>query len=166
MKLDIKPYKQSTHFCAPACVKMVLNYYGERISEKRLADLINASRENGCPARPIVSAVRKLGFNAYSFDNNYLKDLEHLLKMGIPPIVNWCMDPEEDHVEIEDGDGGHYSVLSRITKRDITLIDPLIGGPREMGRREFYKKWYDFYGKRLRSDEANKISKRMIAIYP
>lgn len=174
MKIDdLQVYEQSSSYCGPACVKIVLDGYGIKRSERYLADLINASRENGCSARPIVSAVRKINvpkkygynFGAYFRNRCSLKDLEVLIGNGIPPIVNWCLD-ENDGVEITDGDGGHYSVVSGITRRNITLIDTLIGAERVMRREDFYRKWYDYYGKRLRGDNSNLIKRRMIVIYP
>jgi ABC-type bacteriocin/lantibiotic exporter with double-glycine peptidase domain len=148
--LDLRTFEQSNGYCGPASLKIVLDYYGVRKSERALAELCGATRERGTSARGLVSAARKLGFDAYMKTGSSLKELEALSR-EVPVIVDWCHQSE----------GGHYSVVAGFNGKDIVLSDPYGGKIVEMPKMEFDSRWYDFYGDRPRQPY---IVRRMIVV--
>jgi ABC-type bacteriocin/lantibiotic exporter with double-glycine peptidase domain len=148
--LNARSFKQSGGYCGPASLKIVLDFYGLRKSEKALAELSGASRERGVSGRSLVSTARKLGFDAHMKTNSTLKELEELTR-ETPVIVDWLHPSEE----------GHYSVVVGVTKGKVVMVDPYEGNIVKMSRREFDKRWYDFYGDRPR---GKYITRRMIVV--
>jgi len=148
--LNALSFKQSTGYCGPASLKIVLDFYGLKRSEKALAELSGASRERGVSGRSLVSTARKLGFEAHMKNNSTLEELETLTK-DTPVIVDWIHPTEE----------GHYSVVLGFSRGKVVLADPYDGGFVEIPKAEFNKRWYDFYGNRPR---GNYITRRMIVV--
>ena len=77
--LKIKPFLQSTGFCGPASLKMVLEYFGTKKSETELGKLSAAHRYNGTTARNLVLAGKKLGYKGFYKDFSSLKDIKKYL---------------------------------------------------------------------------------------
>ncbi|MFH1162006.1 MAG: cysteine peptidase family C39 domain-containing protein [Candidatus Jorgensenbacteria bacterium] len=153
--LKIKPYREEVAgFCGPASLKMVLAYYGVKKSERELARLSRATRDQGVEAPGLARVARGLGFKARVEDGATLGDMERLV-MGksIPVIVDWFS-----------GDDGHYSVVVGITARTIYLQDPEIGKVRAMDTKIFKRVWFDFPGDVLCSKHSL-VLRRMIVIY-
>jgi ABC-type bacteriocin/lantibiotic exporter with double-glycine peptidase domain len=131
--LKLKPYKQSRGYCGPACLKIVLGYYGIIKSEKELAKMTKTSCAKGCEEKNIVSAAKKLGFKAYVKQKSSIAELRRLVKKGIPVIVDW-FSPEE---------AGHYSVVVGFEKDKIILADPHFGRIKKHKTDWFAERWFD-----------------------
>ncbi|MDO8743050.1 MAG: cysteine peptidase family C39 domain-containing protein [Candidatus Azambacteria bacterium] len=150
--LNIKPYKQTRGMCGPASLKMALEYFGVEKSEKELARLINCNPDMGAKAEDIVSAAKKLGFNAQIKDLANFEDIKEYLSQEIPVIVDWFSE-----------DDGHYSVAVDIDEKNIYLQDPEIGGIRELPLETFKRVWFDFPGAFINSKDEL-ILRRIIVI--
>ena len=148
--LNLRSFRQSAGYCGPASLKIVLDYYGVKMSERALAELSGATRERGVSGRSLVSAAKKLGFDARMKDNTSIEELEALAK-NTPVIVDWFHPSEE----------GHYSVVAGFRKGNVILADPCDGGFVEISRSEFEDRWFDFYGDRPKSGY---LVRRMIVI--
>ncbi|MBW2996858.1 C39 family peptidase [Candidatus Woesearchaeota archaeon] len=131
--LKLKPYKQSRGYCGPACLKMVLGYYGVVKSERTLAKMTKTSRTKGCEEKNIVAAAKKLGFKAYVKQKSSIAELRRLVRKGIPVIVDW-FSPEE---------AGHYSVVVGFEKDNIILADPHFGRIKKHKIDWFSDRWFD-----------------------
>lgn len=125
--------KQSKGYCGPAALKMVLSVYGIKRSEKFLAKLTKTSRIKGCYEKNIVKAAQSFGLKGYVKEKSNLKELERLVKKGIPVIVDW-FSPEE---------AGHYSVVVSFTKDHILLADPHFGKIKKHKKDWFKERWFD-----------------------
>lgn len=132
--LQIKPFRQKTGFCGPACLKMVLSYYGIEKTEKELAVIANTTKKDGTPESGMIDAAKNLGLNVELKNDCTMKDLEIYVKeKKIPVIVAWF----SEYV-------GHYSVVVDIDQENIYLMDPELGHMKAMTRARFKTLWFSF----------------------
>lgn len=150
--LDVKTKNQTSGYCGPMCLKMVLAYFGCHVSEARAAKLSSATRRYGVEAKGLVKAARAVGFRATVKDKATFRDIENHLMRGIPVIVDWFS-----------GDDGHYSVVTGLTKSTIYLADPELGRVRKLSRSVFRRVWFDFSYDYPRSPREL-IIRRMIVV--
>ena len=151
--LNITPFRQKPGYCGPASLKMVLDFWGIRISEKRLAEISGCSATGGIGAEGLASAARKLGFRVKIKDFSELEDIDGWVnRKKIPVIVDWFA-----------FEGGHYSVVSGIDDENIYLEDPSLGHRRAMKLTTFKRLWFDFPNDYLKS-KSDLIIRRMIVI--
>ena len=151
--LNITPFRQKPGYCGPASLKMVLGFFGVKITEKRLVEISGCARSRGVKAEGIVQAARKLGFHAKIKDFSDLKDInEWVNRKRVPVIVDWFAFK-----------GGHYSVVSGIDKENIYLVDPSLGHHRALKLTTFKRLWFDFPNNYLKS-KNELIIRRMIVI--
>jgi predicted double-glycine peptidase/predicted deacylase len=151
--LNITPFRQKPGYCGPASLKMVLDFLGVKITEKRLAIISGCTKSGGIGADGLVQAAQKLGLRARVKDFSDLKDIDEWVnRKKIPVIVDWFA-----------FEGGHYSVVSGIDKENIYLEDPSLGHRRAMKLTTFKRLWFDFPNDCLKS-KNELIIRRMIVI--
>ena len=151
--LNITPFRQKPGHCGPASLKMVLDFWGVQITEKKLAELSGCSPSSGTGSEGLVRAAQKLGFRVRIKDFSELKDIrEWVGRKKIPVIVDWFA-----------FEGGHYSVVSGIDSENIYLEDPSLGYRRALKRSTFKRLWFDFPNDFLKS-KSELIIRRMIII--
>lgn len=151
--LNITPFRQTPGYCGPASLKMVLDFLGVRITERKLAAISGCTKSGGIGADGLVQAARKLGLRARVKDFSDLKDLDEWVNgKRIPVIVDWFA-----------FEGGHYSVVSGIDTENIYLEDPSLGHRRAMKLATFKRLWFDFPSDYLKSKDEL-IIRRMIVI--
>lgn len=150
--LQLKPFRQTSGFCGPASLKIVLSYYGVEKSEKELVKLTGCTKTGGTTADAILAAAKKLGFTGFCKDFSTIAALRQLLKKGVPVIVDWFS-----------ADEGHYSVAVGVDAKSVYLQDPELGGIRKMDVEDFKRVWFDFPGKYIKSKQ-DVIVRRMIVI--
>lgn len=152
--LKVKSFRQKAGFCGPASLKMILDYFDVKKSEKKLAKLSGCTKTKSVEAKNLLKAAKNLGFKGFIKDFSEIKDIkEYVLKKKIPVIVNWFSHDE-----------GHYSVVVGIDKGNTYLQDPEIGRIRKIDIKTFKRIWFDFPGKFLRS-KNDIIIRRLIVIY-
>ncbi|MEK7078010.1 MAG: cysteine peptidase family C39 domain-containing protein [Patescibacteria group bacterium] len=162
--LDIKPFQETLYAsrCGPASLKIVLDYYGINLSEKKLVGLTRTTKKLGTNDKGIVNAAESLGFRTQIKNKSGLDDIEKWLKKGVPVIVNWFTRGRSDYSNSEVADG-HYSVVVGLDDKYIYLQDPEIGTMRKIEKDDFMKVWFDFKGRYIKADEL--IIRQLIAIY-
>ncbi len=162
MKLLLNtPHFQETlnaGMCGPAALKIVCDYFDVPMTEKELAKLCGTTKDNGTTGKQLVVAAKKLGFKAAIRDYSTYKDIERLLKAGVPPIVDWFS--AEGTVA-----DGHFSVVCGLTTTHIILEDPEIGRRRKITRDDFMRVWFDFDVDTLRRP-SDILIRRLIVIRP
>ncbi len=149
--IKLKPFKQSKGYCGPACLKMVMGYYGIQKSEDYWAKLTKSSRTKGCDEENIIKAAKKLNFKGYVKQNSSIKELRELVKKGIPIIVDW-FSPEE---------AGHYSVVVGFEGNKILIADPHFGKIMKHDVNWFEERWFDIVSEKLIKKEIIIIEKRL-----
>lgn len=139
LKIRSTTYKYA--HCGPACLQMVLHYFGINETQKHLARFARTNNMHGTSIRDMIRVLRSYGFkvimkrNATTFDDlrNYVN------KRRLPVIVNWYsmfIPPAT----------GHYSIVTHIDRKTITLMDPEISGHRKISLVDFNQVWFDFEG--------------------
>lgn len=138
-------FKQETNvFCGPACVQMVLSYFGKPFpSQTTLARVMKTDLvgENGTQHRVLADYLRSKGYIARASRSSTFSDMEQALSEGYPVIVHYLEPSQNDD---------HYAVVTRLTKTHITLNDPWNGRGLTYTRPEFLKRWKDKVGTYIR----------------
>ena len=161
ISLPVRPFKQGRALCGPACLKMILAYFGHRMSEKSIAKLCRTSTTTGTTGPNLVRAARRLGLGAAIVDGATFSTIERWLARGIPVIVDW-MSVLRVRGSREHWACGHYSVVYGINKAHLWLQDPAIGRARRMSRHHFVNVWFDF--KRVRPRQPDDLIIRRLII--
>lgn len=121
--------------CGPACLRMVLAFWGIKKSEKELAVACNHTYEKGCQGEDMVRAAKQFGFDATIKNGADIKELKSLIDLGIPVIVDWfCGDIPE----------GHSSVVVGVDEYYVYILDPWIEDMRLVPINDFIRCWFDF----------------------
>ena len=110
-------YKQKTPYtCALACLRMVFETIGKKLSENDLSQIIKIKTGSGFSPRMVefICEVINAEYD-YHFESS-LAELEELIKIGFHPVVLVNPSilyslPEEEH--------GHYIVIKDKTKEKI-----------------------------------------------
>ena len=80
------------HTCLPACIRIVLDYWGKSHTEAELAQACGAVPVWGTPPDQAVEGLTQLGYHALWFENATLDRLAKLLAQDWPMIV-FCAQP-------------------------------------------------------------------------
>lgn len=164
MRLATSGFRQSKAMCGPACLKIVADYFGVTVSERRLARLCRTSTVSGTTGANLLRGARALGFAATLADHADFREIERWLKAGIPVIVDW-MSTGHGQMGVLPFAVGHYSVVCSLTAKNIILEDPAIGCRRTLPRHVFRNVWFDFTYLHP-SSKDDLIIRRLIAVAP
>jgi len=163
--LPVKPFQETLHggFCGPACLKMVLDYYGVNKTEEELAILCNTATDLGTDEKSLKKAAEGLGFKVEIKNLSSFEDIKNWLDKKVPVIVDWFTRGRFDYDDSIVADG-HYSVVVGLDGEFIYLQDPEIGDLRKIKKEDFERVWFDFTGEYINSwDEM--IIRQLIAIW-
>jgi predicted double-glycine peptidase len=154
--LPLKPVDQQEGrgSCGPACLKIILDYYKIRTTEKELIKLLKTTPEYGTKGSAFGAAAKHFKLSAAVHDNATLKDIKKYLNKKIPVIVAWFS-----------GVDTHYSVVVGMDSENIYLQDPELGHLRAMHRTWFNRVWFDFWGNHMKT-KNDLILRRMIVVQP
>ena len=154
----LKPFSQTSGFCGPACVKMILNYFKVGDCEEReIADLALATRERGTSLRGFIKVANYFYLQLTVKNNSKISDLSYCISKKVPAIVDWFLE-----------DDGHYSLVTGLDldEEKIVIIDPADDHHRrEVSITWFTKVWFDYYGN-YPYRRKNFILRRMIVLTP
>ncbi len=150
----MKPFRETPGLCGSASLKMVLDYWGVRVSEAETVRKAGASKEKGTTKEGLLKAAKHFGFRVSSKEKSSLADLKYFIKRKIPVIVDWFSEDE-----------GHYSIVVGLDKKNIWLMDPELPGKRKMSREKFLRVWFDFPGKFIKNPK-DLILRLMLVVTP
>lgn len=99
--------------CGPACLAMILNYFGSNISIGRLR-MMSGTDEEGTTAYGLISALEELGFQAegYKVNENFFKSEDSY------PLIA--------HV-VKENSYSHYVVVYGCDRDELFIADPAQG---------------------------------------
>lgn len=166
--LEIEPYKQSAPgYCGPACLKMVLQYFGIEKSEEELSELAECNPRRGTSGERLLEAAQFYGLEGIIKDNATLGDLREIVsEKKVPLIVDWFSYQLDRHYSvIKDNVDGHYSIVVDVDVSYVHIIDPSFGELHSIRRGTFRRLWFDFPGDYLKRPEEI-ILRRMIVLFP
>lgn len=132
MKLNVKLFRQSEGLCGPASARMVLNYYGFKMSERKIATAMKVNKKVGTDVPQILNGLKKLGFGARYKNNSSLLELKNLIAKDIPVIIYWNKNGE-----------GHYSVFVGIDTKRVFVADPKNSKIIGLKNKNFLERWHD-----------------------
>lgn len=154
--LVVRPMRQTLSHCGPFCLKMVFNYYGVLIDEKKIAKIARTTIRDGTDYLDMVKAAEYFGFNAEYKNRLSLNELRKLVvKDKVPVIINWF-----------DLNEGHYSVVVGVDNCNIYFIDPEGGHQKKMTLRNFKRVWFSFSGDYLKSEDDLRLRPAIVIIKP
>lgn len=146
-------FQQSEGACGPAALKIVLENFGVRRTEKQLIKMCNCTPASGISANTMIKIVKKLGLKGFIKNNSDIKEIKELLKKEYMVIVSWFLE-----------DDGHYSVVSHFDRENIYLQDPHLGHMRAIRLSIFKRIWFDFDTSYMKT-KNDLILRRIIVIH-
>lgn len=121
--------------CVPACVRMVLAFYGNHQSESDLRSLLGTGA-GGTPPRALFQ-LSSLGFRT-QIRTGSLPQIQHLLGSGIPPIVFLSTGSLPYWATKCD----HAAIVVGITDTEVLLSDPAFAtAPQRVAHADFLQAW-------------------------
>jgi ABC-type bacteriocin/lantibiotic exporter with double-glycine peptidase domain len=131
ISLNIK--KQIPNYCGPTALKMVLDFYGIKKSQKEIGRLSNVD-EDGTEPWELLQAAKLYGISGEYIVGCSIEKLKSFISQGIPIIVDF-----------QGNQGGHYSVVVGFEDGQIYLADPQSGKIVSFLEEEFRERWYEIY---------------------
>lgn len=131
MKLPF--YKQELWYsCFATCVKIILEYYGIKKSERDLRILLKTTPSFGTLWEIAEREIRNLRFELVWKKSWSLEELTPLISQATPVIADIWSKEEADK---------HAVVIVDISENYVTLIDPEYGELVDMSKTDFLKLW-------------------------
>lgn len=157
--LEVPVFGQRDSECGNTSLKAVLWFHGLRLSAQRLGRLVGVTEE-GTDHAGLVRGALAAGAFAFERRNGTLAELAWFAGAGYPAIVGWWsrepgdahLDPRWSLAERRARDCGHFSVVTEVTDRRVSLMDPQwqlrrrrwrVVGRTSMPRADFLAVWYD-----------------------
>lgn len=135
IKVRSVPYhrQQKIYWCGPATLQMlVYAVTGVRMPQRRLARMCGTNRMMGTTLPGMRAGAEAAGLCVRDKRNATLGQLARILRRKVPVVVLYHEFMDEDQ---------HVAIVTRLTRRRITLHDPLYGPNFSMPRREFRRRW-------------------------
>jgi ATP-binding cassette subfamily B protein len=137
MKLEVPFFRQQeANTCGPACLRMVLGYYGVQASEHEVARDCGTTII-GTDRRGLVVAAIHRGLAARSEDRVTCDDLEDYVKRRAPVIA--VVDPDKLYGRLPNFP--HSVVLVGIDADTVAYHDPARGPNLAVSRSHFAQAW-------------------------
>lgn len=104
--------------CGPACLAMILSYYGRKTSVSEVRERCGVGRD-GLSAFGIVKAARSFGLRTRAIS---LKNEQDFRFVHLPAIIHW--------------DFNHFLIVEHWSSRHVEVVNPALGRTR-LSREEF-----------------------------
>ncbi len=137
----IQAFKQSPSYCGPACLKMVLHYYGKEVTEEELGVVAKTTFEDGTTNDNLLLAAQAYGLDGVWHQNGTIEELRTYAHTNVPVIIEWFSSDESP----APGEP-HYSIVLDVTDIHVLLLDPEDGKQYEMSHVKFMSTWFSFSG--------------------
>lgn len=133
--MKIFPIKQQdASACGPASIQMVLTYFKLPNSFKRIGEISQYKKRDGLSNNDLVEALRAFNLTVLEKANATWTDLTRLNTPNKVIIVSW----------MKFGYVGHFSVVEKVDKNHIVLVDPQEGKHSRMQKMVFIRLWMDY----------------------
>ena len=141
----VKPVRQRTNWtCGVGALRTVFHFYSVNVSEKELCT-IGVIGEEGTGFSTMRMLAREYGFSFWATSNGNINKVKRWLSKNIPVLVCW-------QLGTPNGKNGHYSVITGIDDRFVTIADPSNYMEDELGKfaitkkmtiKKFVKHWFE-----------------------
>lgn len=145
--LAVPHHRQSTNWtCGPACLTMILAYYGRKPDEMAIAERVGCTPALGVDPGPMVSFLKDEGYRLKSKFGWTLEEVAKCLAKGWPVIVayqDWAHKPSAtDYATC--WDNGHYAIVIGLKPDRVWLVDPSSERKRRsLHANDFLGRWRD-----------------------
>lgn len=156
--LNVGTYRQKYPWsCGPSALKIVLDSFGRRVSEKKLIQLAGSHPKNGTPPENLCFAAKTLGYRTFQQTNASVADIEMFLNAGVPVIVVY-----QGFGKPEGYKEGHYTVIYGASRTHLYRSDPSTdaGYMRPLLKDKFLMRWHD------KDAEKNKYEHWLMVVFP
>lgn len=156
--LNIGTHRQENKWsCGPSALKIVLDSFGNKLTENELIELAKADPKNGTQPEFLCTAAQSLGYRTFQKTNASIADIEMFLKAGLPVIITYQGFGKSDGYK-----EGHYTVIYGASKTHLYRSDPSAnaGYMRPLKRDVFFKRWHD------KDFEKRKYEQWMMVVFP
>ncbi len=135
--MKLTPFRQQQpHTCLPACIRIVLDYWGKEHDEAELAQACGSVPVWGTTPAEAVDGLERMGYRALWFENASLERLIALLDQNWPVIVFLRA------ADLPHGRAGlHSVVVAELQAGDVIYIDPSLGAEARMSLDQFVRAW-------------------------
>ena len=131
--MKIPYYKQETEWtCGAASMRMVLESFGIKRSEKQLIKLLKTNKVVGTWEFELPKLAERYKLDYVVERNGTVDDLREFVKEGFVIIVCYYIIQERE---------AHYAVLINIDDENVYLNDPWFGANHILQREYFEKVW-------------------------
>ena len=143
MKLEVPFRKQvNEYMCGPATLQMVLAFFGEQLSQRKVRKLMSTSprelKARGTDNHKMVRGIQKSGLYAYVNEDSTLEELKYLISLGHPIVISYIEPSDnEGHLAVVVG----YGALLK----EIILNDPWNGQGFKLAESQFVRRWHSLY---------------------
>lgn len=111
------PYaKQMSQYCGPACLEMVLRYYGIDKKQEEIAREISPIPWFGYTVKELIDYMENQGFKVELTEKSNIEELIKNVDKGIPTIIVQRLNAQTKQP--------HYRIVTGYTDKHITLHDP------------------------------------------
>lgn len=104
----------------------------------QLGDTLKTSEKLGTQPEDMVKYLKRAGFQVKVHEEASWADLKKTLNDGKMCLVDWWTDIGDPGEDL-----GHYSVVTRISAKTLTIYDPDINKKRVLGKNTFLERWHD-----------------------
>jgi ABC-type bacteriocin/lantibiotic exporter with double-glycine peptidase domain len=123
--------QQNDWYCGPACLQMVLGYFGIRKSQDALAKMAKTNKRTGTTRANLLKTLRRQKLIARQTEKLALADL-HRKTADYIILINY---PElSENID-------HYALVKGFTSKSVLFNDPWYGATYHMPIRTFAKRW-------------------------
>ena len=145
--IDVPKILQSTDYsCGPACVTIVLKFFGYKAKEKVMIKRLGADPDCGVEPEVLVKYFRDRRFRIKQKHNMTIEDLEKAIDRGNLVIIAYqdhAHKPTETNYSLS-WDNGHYSVVIGYDKDKIYISDPSsVKKKKGLKKEDLYGRWRD-----------------------
>jgi ABC-type bacteriocin/lantibiotic exporter with double-glycine peptidase domain len=135
--MKIEPMKQpNDSACGPTCIFLAVRYFGDATTFEKIEELTEYKKNDGVTDEDIVKVCNQLGHKTERLLNSSWDDLTSRNTENTVLIVSW----------MQDGYKGHVSIVDKVDKDHIFLIDSDEGKVIKMEKVQFMRLWMEYDG--------------------
>lgn len=131
--MKVPYYKQEFPWsCFPACIRMLLEFYGIKKGENELRTLLKSTLYSGGSWFLVEAGLESLGLHFYYSINFSLEELKALIRNETPVIVS---------LKLSQMHPNHTVVVTDVTNEFIITNDPEKGENTKIDPKQFLEAW-------------------------
>ena len=136
---DVPIYRQPSMDCGPTSLRMVLNFYGQNLSQDEIG---KARKGRGTTVSDMEGYPRSLGFAIYSYFDWKKEQMKYLLAQGYPLIALGVPPPQWSKGQRYSGEGHYVVVVGYDDSKNIFHVQDPNGGRKLEVRYDVFKDFH------------------------